>query len=616
MTSFKEEFFGCRFRRDRVRKCDMPDLPSCCARDKKVPVEGGNVAKTPSFKDQVLISVETKKDFESEELMGRVTQRLHDMQHSLALSVLTHLQPQISELDTRVRSLKQSRLLVNAKTAVAAADLDPAHIATIVSSALSSRFEDLACQTAAASAAVELIESSNRANFQSSQHAISADLVKELLPHIICPLERAIEDTLRPRLQELEESLVASKTKQKRTKSSIVDCQSRESSRYNGIVNSSEQMLKRQWPIGVVKRQSSRSYNKLPRRAFVVNFRRLVEVQKILALIHEFIQSTAIATLTLVAAATWSQLVFSILFVGLVLILFAVHEGRHDKMDIEDYKSLVQLLEDDDGVCNNQTIQNPNRVLKALTLSEGNHRRTRSFIAIVLCLLILLIVWLNVFCSWAYPPSDDLWLGIFNFEDRMVQATLLLVGTAMVVFHISFEWLYWRETQCVMPTCGDRAWDPRRAADSVPSQYSWFGLPSMWFTSREAYDDLRLWITLSRKDGDAALTRIHPEEMALLALQPEGASFLRKTLADAKLFSMGCWEFLARNAKKEPMPVKKGEEPEKLGISFVFFDRLSETFLQPGEDYHGGVMRLLTRTNSSSSSAYQLKLPAVEASMI
>lgn len=198
---------------------------------------------------------------------------------------------------------------------------------------------------------------------------------------------------------------------------------------------------------------------------------------------------------------------------------------------------------------------------------------------------------------------------VFNEDDRMVQATLLLVGTAMVAFHIAYEKLYWRETQCILepPALAKndpRAWDPRSDKDGVPPEYSWFGLPSMWFTSQQAYDDLRLWTTLSRKEHHQdGLVKLHAEEIALYALKPEGAAYLRNTLSNAKLFSMGQWKFLKRDDEQpNPRDLEEGEVPESLSMSFVFYDRGSEQFLQPGEEYQGGLMRLLTRTGSNLSS--------------
>jgi len=353
---------------------------------------------------------------------------------------------------------------------------------------------------------------------------------------------------------------------------------------------------------GKVKRHASRSQNKLPQKAFVVNFRRLVEVQKILAILHEFIRSTAIATLTLVAAANWSELAFSIFFVALALALFAVHEMRYDGMDIEDYKSLVDLLEDDDGQCRGREIHNPNRLLKGLTLCNGRSRRRMAFITSFVGFALCSLLWLNIFWSWAEPPKDGMWLGVFDEEDMAMQAALTLVGTAMVAFHLSFECIYWRETQCVMPldADGESALDPRAEGSGVPIQYRWFGLPSMWFTSQLASDDLRLWITYCCWEKCNVKAKIYPEEMALLALNPDGASYLRRTLASAKLFSMTKFEFLTRDKETgqppgQPRPVEKGENPEELGLDFVLFDNASEQFLQPEEDYRGGMMRLLTR---------------------
>merc|ERR1719263_847525 len=155
----------------------------------------------------------------------------------------------------------------------------------------------------------------------------------------------------------------------------------------------------------------------------------------------------------------------------------------------------------------------------------------------LLSVLLCLTAWVNIFCFWANPPADGKYLGAFDDDDMMMQASLLFIGTAMVAFHMTFEWLYWRETQCVMPAGADGnvPLDPREDGHGIPHRYSWFGLPSMWFTSQQAYDDLRLWIMHSRFDYDLVKYKIYPEEMALLALDPDGASYVRKTLASSKL---------------------------------------------------------------------------------
>lgn len=138
----------------------------------------------------------------------------------------------------------------------------------------------------------------------------------------------------------------------------------------------------------------------------------------------------------------------------------------------------------------------------------------------------------------------------------------------------------------------------------------------MWFTSREAYDDLRLWITLSRTKNQAShvVTKVFPEEMALFALDPGNACDLRKTLKHAKLFSLKDMKFLVRDPEvaegsvKSPYgshrllgrmnpcrSVKSSEEPEELGIELAFFDNASGQFLEPQAhtEYRRSLMRLI-----------------------
>merc|ERR1712178_116458 len=105
-------------------------------------------------------------------------------------------------------------------------------------------------------------------------------------------------------------------------------------------------------------------------------------------------------------------------------------------------------------------------------------------------------------------------------------------------------------------------WDPRQK-HRLPSSYRWFGLPSMWFTSRDAYNDLRLWITLSRSQKEAThvVTKIFPEEMALFALDPDNACDLRRTLKHAKLFSLADWKFLLRDDPSVSVRQMGGQMP-------------------------------------------------------
>jgi len=220
-----------------------------------------------------------------------------------------------------------------------------------------------------------------------------------------------------------------------------------------------------------------------------------------------------------------------------------------------------------------------------------------------------------VFFAWAVPtPDDGKWLGFLYEEELAVIATQMLIGTVMLLFHSIFEWLYWRETQCVMPwnDKDDRPWDPRnKRGDGVPPSYSWFGLPSMWFTSREAYDDLRLWITIatSNKLVSHVETKIFPEEMALFALDPDNACDLRRTLKHAKLFSLADWEYQSRELNPSETSrqssfgqrqvqlrsLQVGQAPEELQVELALYDSATGQFLEPHhqKEYRSGLVQLL-----------------------
>merc|ERR1719350_1843099 len=166
-------------------------------------------------------------------------------------------------------------------------------------------------------------------------------------------------------------------------------------------------------------------------------------------------------------------------------------------MDIADFRQLVDLLEDDDGHSGGHTIQNPNRILKGFALSRRGRRR-RATTTIVSFGFLCSLMWFVVVSIWA---DFDFYNWAEEIKDEFY-ATLLLVGTLMLVFIVAFDWIYWRETQCVMPlydVANDVPFDPHR--HGIPPGYQWLGLPSMWFTSQEAYDDLRLWITRAQQQG-------------------------------------------------------------------------------------------------------------------
>ncbi|CAE7543915.1 unnamed protein product, partial [Symbiodinium necroappetens] len=301
-------------------------------------------------------------------------------------------------------------------------------------------------------------------------------------------------------------------------------------------------------------------------------------LQKVFAIIHELIKSTAIAALTLVLAGNVWQLGYSVLFVAILFVMYGFHAAHYDTMDISDYHHLVDLFEDDHGVCGGRSIDNPNRLLKALTLARTGRRR-RAVLIILLFGLLCSGMWSMVAYSWTMELTE----GVWSIGDEFY-ATLLLVGTLMLLFHTVFEWLYWRETQCVMPWWNRQLkepWDPAR--HGIPRRFRWFGLPSMWFTCGNAYSDLSLWIQHAKGQWRGKkVNKVFPEEMALFSLHASGACQLRRTLQHAKLYSVQRCSFLTREGDANALP--KGSDPEELQINFVFFDTQSKEYMQPEED--------------------------------
>jgi len=264
--------------------------------------------------------------------------------------------------------------------------------------------------------------------------------------------------------------------------------------------------------------------------------------------------------------------------------------------------------------------------LKALSVSSNHKRRARAVLTIIISCLTIIIMAANVFWSWAAPAKNGgFWLALFDEHDMAVLAAQLLIGCVMLGFHVLYELVYWRETQCVMPWDSEqnRPWDPReKHGHGLLFSHRWFGLPSMWFTSRGAYDDLRLWVTLahSKSESSHIATKIFPEEMALYALDPHNASDLQKTLKSAKLFSRAEWEFLVRDAslaehaaasrpqgsasssgtayhlpQVQYRSVAPYQQPEELQIELALFDSRSGQYLEPCHhaEYRSSVMQLI-----------------------
>lgn len=101
------------------------------------------------------------------------------------------------------------------------------------------------------------------------------------------------------------------------------------------------------------------------------------------------------------------------------------------------------------------------------------------------------------------PHLENVHAQVWDIEHYV---TLLLVGTLMLLCHFIYEGLYAREFKYIMPAKdlgngASRPWDI--ALDGVPGgNMNWlFGLPCVWFSTREAYEDLRIWVPHGRVRG-------------------------------------------------------------------------------------------------------------------
>jgi len=344
--------------------------------------------------------------------------------------------------------------------------------------------------------------------------------------------------------------------------------------------------------------------DKVLQKAFVVNFRRLLDVHQVFTMLHELIKSTAIAALTLVLAQDIWQLGYSIIFVGILLTLYVFHWSHYDTMNIDDYKKKADLIEDDNGEYDGRTISNPNRYLKALALSP-NRRRWRTVLVLMGFGIFCVFLWCLVFVQWA--DGELKWIAAGFMRDELY-ATLLLVGTLMFTFIAFFEWLYWRETSCVMPWVPGKPGEPtmvpfNAAIHTVPHRYRWFGLPSLWFSSADGWDDLGTWISKSQNLGDhRAERKPFPLEMAVFALDAGSGCHLRNTLRHAKVYNATDKEFLFKEGKGRSMSwrsVGNGEEPTELELELVLFDNQHAQYLQPEESYDEGRMHMLQQRSRS-----------------
>jgi len=366
-------------------------------------------------------------------------------------------------------------------------------------------------------------------------------------------------------------------------------------------------------------------YNK----ALVVNFRRLIEIKEKLDIIHEVIKATTIALLTLLAVSNGFRLAYDLGFLVCGIALYALHEMSHDALDIDDYKRVVGLLGNDgeDILAGSDCpggLENPNRCIQALSYSRCGRRKFLSasllLFFVVLCTGSWGLVW-NVWvaeCNWYCTLG---WTTPDEGADIEHYVTLLVVGTLMLLCHFIYEGLYYREFKYIMPAKDDGngrkvPWDLDK--DGIPrGNLNWlFGLPCVWFSSRAAYEDLRIWVTLcsgiptgSSIDSSELHRRQHTvqqvffEEMAVYALEDcVCAARLRRSLLASKAFDKQSKRFLRRKQDCDvegvinqvtmtklhsavtdgtgqsdflPVNIQADEIPEELGIELLFYDNRS-----------------------------------------
>jgi len=118
--------------------------------------------------------------------------------------------------------------------------------------------------------------------------------------------------------------------------------------------------------------------------------------------------------------------------------------------------------------------------------------------------------------AWFFPFED---VNDKEFEER---TTLLLIGTLMIVFHSAFELVLWRETQC--------------CANPGELPINWLlGMPSMWFSSRDHYEEFKCELAKIRDPGNngLAIGHVFPGEMAVMSLDLENGGRLRTALLQA-----------------------------------------------------------------------------------
>jgi len=365
-------------------------------------------------------------------------------------------------------------------------------------------------------------------------------------------------------------------------------------------------------------------------KALIVNFRRLIKMKEVFNILHEIMKSTTIAFLTLMLVKSPQWLACDLLSLVACVGLYALHANKFDTLEVADYNILVELLGDDGESELSKApshVENPNRWLQAVTYSRTGLRMLCPYLCLVFYLVLVILSWSYVIAAWADSAFVVTHFNIWPKDELEHPVTLLLVGTLMLLCHLCFELMYWRETQYCMPLKDGRPW--RLDEDGVPRDWHFnhiFGQPCIWFTTPQAYDDLRIWVTLAsgeksshhvRKNAREQFIwpRVFFEELALYAIQDEtSATRLRRSLLQARLFDKKTDSFLSRQKPRRgavrvndtphitmcgvsshyghgrlpnnkvsfhKVDVSRGDMPEELGLDLLFYDNRSDVYWAP-----------------------------------
>mmetsp|Transcript_70407 Transcript_70407/g.153503 ORF Transcript_70407/g.153503 Transcript_70407/m.153503 type:complete len:956 (-) Transcript_70407:217-3084(-) len=377
----------------------------------------------------------------------------------------------------------------------------------------------------------------------------------------------------------------------------------------------------------------NRSIDQALDKAIVVNFRRLIKFKEKIQIVHQVLKATSIAIFTLAAVDGKRTLVYDVTFFALSLMLYAFHEMSYDCLDTTDFGQIAEMVGRDGeevlrGSAIDGSILNPNRCLQAMNYTSRLSRRIVSGVFVSTFITLAVVGWVSVIVLWMHGEDEVEW-PIVSTIQLITEAhefehynTLLLIGSLMALSHIVFEFFKWREFQFAPPSKHSEPWDVARHGMMPGRLNCIFGLPCVWFSSPAAFEDLRIWTTLTglQTAGDsfssrgdrcvAAHRRIFAEELAFYATEnAANAARVRRCLLTSKIFDKRNNIFLKRPAPGEvnhsgrpgilvtgvrgqgPGPcgfeeffeadMQNGDFPTELGLELVFFDNRTSEIIVP-----------------------------------